>query len=233
MTQPYSRAGLVAASQVVRGPAAATSSRRSDRGLLLAGSTSSCPSGISDSSDLRTSSMSDRLSTSRSVGVCIGDRRSRLIAENAVEHAAVRQDDGRHPIRGGHQGRRIDDVFQQVVEVRPLGAGQIGTDFAPLAEQRMARGTGLREPAAAVGPVGRREGLRRSARFSDWSIRLRFVAEIDLELGPECGHLRGGCRRPEKSTSAGPETREPGRGRFFPIGWRPTAGGPRPAVNSA
>ena len=84
---------------------------------------------------------------------------SPVVADDAVEQPAVGQGEGRHPVVGGHGRRGVDDVLQQVAEVRPLGAGEVGPDLASGAEERVAVGAGLHEQLAAVRQVGGGERL--------------------------------------------------------------------------
>ena len=60
-------------------------------------------------------------------------------------------------------GARVDDVLEQVIEVGPAGAGEVGADVAAVAVEPVARGAGLLEDGATLAPVGRGERLRRRA----------------------------------------------------------------------
>ena len=75
-------------------------------------------------------------------------------ADQAVEDAAVDHGDDRHTEVGRDGGAGIDDVFEQVIEVRAAGAGEVRADVGALAVEPVADGARLREDSAAGALVG-------------------------------------------------------------------------------
>src|SRR5438045_922936 len=73
-----------------------------------------------------------------------------LAQDRAAGHAAVGECEVGHPELARHDRTGVEDVFQDVIEVRPLRAGQVGAELGPLAEQLVARRAVLREQRPAV-----------------------------------------------------------------------------------
>ena len=61
-----------------------------------------------------------------------------LPLENAGDHLTVRRADDVRGIFLGHDGTRVDDVGEQIVEIGPLRPGDVRPDLGPRAEQRVA-----------------------------------------------------------------------------------------------
>ncbi len=129
-----------------RRPASGISS--SDRGFQRS-------SGIIDCSLVRRSSISllGRVTVSLAVTSVIGV----LVfgADDAGEHAAVGGGDHVGLIVLADQGARVEDVREQVVEVGPVRAGQVGPDLAADAEEGVALLADLGVDGAAERRVGR------------------------------------------------------------------------------
>ena len=72
----------------------------------------------------------------------------------AGERAAVARRDDHHPVGVRDLAVRIEDVEEQVVQVGPVRAGDVGTDRAALAVHLVAGAAGPLEDATAVADVG-------------------------------------------------------------------------------
>ena len=58
-----------------------------------------------------------------------------LLLNETLDDSAVVQREDRHAIVLADNGRWIEDVLQDVIEVRAIGAGDVGADLASFAEQ--------------------------------------------------------------------------------------------------
>jgi hypothetical protein len=76
-------------------------------------------------------------------------RIGRLLLLDAGDDAAIERADDQRLILLGHHGAGVDDVRQQVIEVGPVAAGDVGADLAAGAEQRVALLAGLGEHGPA------------------------------------------------------------------------------------
>ena len=93
----------------------------------------------------------------RLVGGDQGDRVLVFGADDSGEHAAVGGGDHVGLVVLADQGARVEDVGEQVVEVCPVRAGQVGPDLAADAEERVALLANLGEDGTPERAVG---GLR-------------------------------------------------------------------------
>ena len=127
-------------------------------------SVSSCPSGIIEVVDGLIASMSSRGTTIRSLAVWMTSDASfcsRMIPEISRPSvvATIRQ-----RVVAAHGGTRVQDVFQDVVGIGPVRAGQLGADVAAGVIKLVARQAG----AVEDGPASRQSrpaapGPRRAA----------------------------------------------------------------------
>src|SRR5207248_7111208 len=90
-------------------------------------------------------------------------------------------------------GVRVHDIFQEVIQIRTLGAGQLRTDPPTFAEQRMTRGAGAVEQSPAARSVG---GLQRfrGDQFLVAGDKGGFVLGYGTDAAQGGGHQRWDAR---------------------------------------
>lgn len=151
--------------------------------ISSAESVSSRPSGIVDTSLVRRDSISDFAITRRSRSVRSTSDESVSPCEDAGYEPLVARPHHRRQVVLTDHTRRIDDVREQVVEVRAVRAGELRPDVTAGPEQRVALQAGAREDLAAARSVAAADHVHRQALLEPRDV-LQFVVGRRLDRAP-------------------------------------------------
>ena len=58
--------------------------------------------------------------------------------DQTTDAATIFQNERAHTVVAAHDGAGVDDVFEDVVQVGPVGTSDVGADFAATAKQHVA-----------------------------------------------------------------------------------------------
>ena len=130
--------------------------------------------------------------------MAVGGRDKRKCAvvagrHESIEHPSVGERDDRHPVVAVHHAAGVDDVLEQVVDVRAVAAGEVGADRLTRPEELVAPATRLVVDRPAPGRVGHRQHgrlqrfLERVDPLPLLRRRLGDAAPVALDAGVECG----------------------------------------------